>query len=263
MKTEQLKKVTVFIGTPRKQATYQAVEEFVTNLKSYAEIDCEYVFLNDYNLGNCQGCKLCFNKGEEFCPLKDDRDSLLEKMNNSDGVILATPNYSFQVTALMKNFLDRLAFVIHRPRFFGKAFTAIVVQGIYGGASIVKYLETVGECWGFHVAKGCCLTALEPRTALEQKKITQKVKKASARFYKNLMRPAPPTPSFFKLMMFRIVRTSLRMLDEKFRDYRYFKEKGWFESDYYDDVSLGFIKKPTGRFFDFLGERMAKQKLGI
>ena len=252
-----MKKVTIFIGTPRKQATYQAVQEFIINLKSLVEIDFEYVFLSDYNLGNCKGCKLCFNKGEEYCSLKDDRDLLLEKMNNSDGIIFATPNYAFHVTALMKNFLDRIAFILHRPRFFCKAFTAIVVQGIYGGTHIVKYLENIGENLGFHVSKGCCLTALEPKTALEQKKMTQKINKASARFYKELMRPTPPIPSFFRLMIFRMGRKSIMAAqDEKFRDYRYFKEKGWFESDYYYDTPLGFIKKLAGCFFDFLGKRM-------
>jgi multimeric flavodoxin WrbA len=64
-----MKKVTIFIGSLRKHATYQAAQEFITNLKSYTEIDCEYVFLNDYNLGNCKGCKLCFDKGEEYYPI--------------------------------------------------------------------------------------------------------------------------------------------------------------------------------------------------
>ncbi|MHB9142375.1 MAG: flavodoxin family protein [Paludibacter sp.] len=253
-----MKKVTVFIGSPRKQATYQAVQEFEKNVKSYAEIDFEYVFLKDYHLEYCTGCKSCFIKGEEHCPSKDDRDLLLEKIQNSDGVIFATPNYSFQISALMKNFLDRLAFIFHRPRFFGKTFTAIVTQGIFGGASIVKYLESVGENLGFHVAKGCCLTTLEPISELQQKKISQEIKKASIRFYKELTRQTPPTPSFFRLMLFRMSRSSIMaMLDEKYFDYRYFKEKGWFKSDYYYDVSLGFIKKLTGCFFEFLGKRMA------
>ena len=265
-----MKKITVFLGSTTKRATYQAVQEFVENLKSYAEIDCEYVFLNDYNLGNCKGCLLCFEKGEEYCSLKDDRDILLEKLNNSDGVIFATPNYSLQVSALMKTFLDRLAFVFHRPRFFGKTFTAIVAQGVYGGDSIVKYLENVAEFWGFSVAKGCCITV--PQTAHDQEKNSQKIKKAAARFYKNLMRSTPPTPSFFRLMLFRFIRTSHKMLmDKKLqdsekelgffeRDYRYYKEKGWLESDYYYDTSLGFIKKLAGRFFDFLQKLMAKHK---
>ena len=258
-----MKKVTVFIGSPQKHATYQAVQEFENNIKSYAEIDFEYVFLKDYHLEYCRGCKLCFKKGEEYCPSKDDRDLLLEKIHSSDGVIFATPNYSFQVTALMKNFLDRLAFIFHRPRFFGKAFTAIVTQGIFGGGSIVKYLENVGEGLGFHVAKGCCLKTLEPSTELQQKKISQEIKKASIRFYRELMRQTPPTPSFFRLMAFRMSSTNIMtILNEKYCDYRYYKEKGWFESDYYYDVSLGFIKKLTGRFFEFLGKRMATHRYG-
>lgn len=267
MKFEQIKKVTVFIGTPRKQATYQAVEEFVANLKSYAhkracvEIDCEYLFLNDHHLGNCIGCKLCFTKGEEYCPLKDDRDLLLEKLHMSDGVVFATPNYAFQVTAVMKNFLDRLSFHLHRPQFFGKAVTAIVTQGIYGGASIVKYLEFVGGGLGFHVSKGCCLTTLEPGTELQQKKISQEIKKASRRFYKELLRPELPAPSFLSLMAFRMSRTSImKNLNEENRDYRFYKEKGWFTSDYYSNVSLSFIQKLAGGFFDFLGAQMTKPK---
>ncbi len=261
IKSEQIKKVTAFIGTPRKHATYQGVQEFEENLKLIAKekIDFEYVFLNDYTLKNCIGCKSCFDKGEEFCPLKDDRDVLLEKMNHSDGIIFATPNYAFQVTALMKNFLDRLSFIIHRPHFFGKVSTAIVAQGIFGGASIVKYLGFVGRRLGFDVAKGCYLTALEPRTKLEQKKITRQITKAARRFYKDLYRTKLPTPSFFKLMLFRINRTSIQeILNEQYRDYQYFKEKGWFGSDYYYDVSLGVIKKSAGRFFDFLGKWISK-----
>jgi len=35
----------------------------------------------------------------------------------SDGVIFATPNYSFQVSGIMKVFLDRLGFAFHRRAF--------------------------------------------------------------------------------------------------------------------------------------------------
>lgn len=68
-------------------------------------------------------------RGEELCPLKDDRDLLIGRMMSSDGVVLASPNYSFQVSAIMKIFLDRLGFVFHRPRFFGKAFTCARLEG--------------------------------------------------------------------------------------------------------------------------------------
>jgi multimeric flavodoxin WrbA len=160
-----MKKVTAFIGTPRRKATYQATREFEANLKRLVDVEFEYVFLSDYNLEYCRGCKLCMNKGEELCPLnKDDRDLLLQKMADSDGVIFATPNYAFHVSALMKNFLDRTAFLLHRPRFFGKPCTAIVSQGFRGGDTIRKYLEDVGEIMGFYAIKGSCVTTLEPMT---------------------------------------------------------------------------------------------------
>lgn len=255
-----MKKVTAFIGSARKKATYDAVREFEESLKSYTEIDFDYIFLNDCRLDYCRGCKLCFDKGEELCPIRDDRDVLIDKINHSDGVIFATPNYSFHVSASMKNLLDRLAFVFHRPRFFGKAFTSIVTQGIFGGGSIVKYLDNMGENFGFSVAKGCVLKTLEPVTKAAHEKNSSEIKKAAARFYRKLMCSAPPSPSFFRLMLFRMSRTSMKeMLSDEYCDYRHYKEKGWFESDYYYDVSLGPIKKLAGWIFDIMGRRMSRQ----
>lgn len=255
-----MKKVTAFIGSARKQATYEAVREFEKNLKSYTEIDFEYVFLKDYRLEYCRGCKLCFDKGEEYCPIRDDRDLLIEKIADSNGVIFATPNYSFHVSASMKNLFDRLAFVFHRPRFFGKTFTSIVTQGAFGGGSIVKYLGNMGENFGFRIVRGCTMKTLEPITEAAQKKNMLEIKRVVARFYGELMRPALPSPSFFRLMMFRMSRTSMRsMLNNTYLDYRYYEEKGWFDSDYYYDISLNPIKRLAGRIFDCMGKLMSKQ----
>ncbi len=255
-----MKKVTAFLGTPRKQATYKAVREFERHLKKDAEIEFEYVYLKDYRLEYCLGCKLCFEKGEEHCPLKDDRDLLLEKMTASDGVIFATPVYAFQVTAPMKNLLDRLAFIFHRPQFFGKTFTAIVSQGILGGEKIEKYLRSMGGYYGFQVVKGCVLKTLEPTAAAVEARNSLKLEKAAARFHKDLMRTSIPAPSLFRLLLFRMARSSIQeMLNPDYRDYRHYEEKGWLESGYYYPVSLGLFKNIFGRLFDLLGTRMIKR----
>ncbi len=259
---EQAKRITIFVGSPRKQLTYQVMQEFVEDLKSFGDIECEYVFLKDANLSDCRGCGTCFNKGEEYCPFRDDRDSLIEKIEGSDGVVFATPNYSLNVSGVMKMFLDRLAFVFHRPRFFGRAFMGAVVQGIYGGKDVVDYLEKVGGAWGFTVGKGFYVTAFQPLTLSEQQKISEEVGKAAKRFYQTLTRPSLPAPSLLRLMLFRLSRSSIRaMLDETYRDYRYFKEKGWFESVYYYEALIGPVKQLAGLLGDFLGERMARKRL--
>jgi len=254
-------KVIAFVGSARKKATYRAAEQFLANLQSLDAVESEMVVLSDYRLELCRGCKACFDKGETFCPLKDDVSLLIEKMMHSDGVVFATPNYSFQVSAWMKTFLDRLGFVFHRPRFFGKTWTSIVVQGIYGGGSIVKYLDFVGGGLGFNTVKGSCLTALEPMSPGEQRKIDQTLAQHSRRFYAQLAKPAYPAPTLFKLMAFRMARTSMKLsLDERYRDYTYFTEQGWFASDYYYPVRLGPLKKLVGIGFDWLGAALAKDR---
>ena len=252
-----MKRVTAFIGTESRRNTYKAVQEFEKHLKRLGEIEFEYVFLSDYRLEFCRGCKVYFDRGEENCPLKDDRDVLLEKMEQSDGVILATPNYAFHVPARMKNLLDRTAFVFHRPRFFGRVCTAVVTQGILGGGDIVKYLCTSGENLGFHSSKGCCVNTLEPMTARQEEVLVREVNKTSARFYRKLVGPTPP-PSFFRLMAFRIARSRIKALDDTYKDYRYYRDNGWFDSDYYHETSLGPVKRLAGGLFDLVGRRMAK-----
>jgi hypothetical protein len=153
----------------------------------------------------------------------------------------------------MKAFLDRLGFVFHRPRFFGKTFTSIVVQGIYGGAKIVKYLDFVGNGLGFNSLKGACVTALEPNTEKEQRKIDRALARLSKRFHERLAKPAYPVPTLLNLMAFRVARTSMKLLlDDSYRDYTYFTDKGWFESDYFYPTHLGPLKKAAGSLFDSL-----------
>ncbi len=252
-------KVTAFIGSGRKRHSYIASEKFLQNLKSFGDVEYEIVRLIDYNLGTCKGCRVCFDKGEEFCPFKDDRDILIKKMKSSDGIIFASPNYSFQVSSLMKIFLDRLAFGFHRPDFFGKTFTSIVVQGIGKGKGIVKYLDFIGKGLGFNVVKGCCIKTLEPMTEKSQMEFDRIIDLQSKYFYAKLVKSEYPSPSLWWLMVFRMGRTSMRkMLDENWRDYTYYRDKGWFVSEYFYPVKLNPFKKLTGKLFDKLAVQIIR-----
>jgi multimeric flavodoxin WrbA len=252
-----MKHVTAFIGSGRKKGvTHAATRQLLDNLQSYGDVQSEIVFLSECNLGLCRGCKVCFDPGEEYCPLKGDRDVLIEKIMHSDGVVFASPNYSFNVSAVMKAFLDRLGFVFHRPRFHGKAFTGVVVQGIYGGGKIEKYLEFAGGGLGFNVVKGSCITALEPMSDKDRRKMDKALGRQSRRFHEQLLRPAYPAPSIVQLMAFRMGRTAIKqMLGDSARDYVYYRDRDWFESEYYYTTSLGPLKKAVGATCDWIAAR--------
>jgi multimeric flavodoxin WrbA len=246
-----MKKVTTFVGSVRKKNTYRAVGQFMNNLQALGDIQYEIVVLNNYKLSFCRGCMLCFNQGEEYCPLKDDRDILKEKIMASDGVVFATPNYSFGMSGLMKAFLDRFGFAFHRPGYFGKTFTSIVTQAYHRGNDIVKYFDFVGTVLGFNMVKGVCLTSLETRTEKDQQKIDRALAELSKRFYATLDKTAYPVPSLPMLMSFRMVRSNMKeRIDNRSRDYQYFAEKGWLESDYYYPTHLSMLKKIAGNIFD-------------
>jgi multimeric flavodoxin WrbA len=258
---KEMKKVTAFVGSARKAHTYDAVVQFGRNLESMGDIVYEVVRLSEYRLQPCRGCKVCFEKGEENCPLKDDRDLLVEKMMASDGVVFASPNYSFQVSAIMKTFLDRLGFAFHRPRFFGKTFTSIVAQGIYGGNKIVDYLNFVGMGLGFYTVKGSCILTIDPVTEKQQKKTDRILAAQARRYYARLEKPAYTAPTLFKLMIFRLGRTKIRLeLDNSSRDYRYYADKGWLESDYYYPTHLGILSKGAGKLFDSVSASLSRAR---
>jgi multimeric flavodoxin WrbA len=246
-----MKKVTAFVGSAHKQNTHKAVVQFLDNLKVLGDVECEIVTLSNYKLGFCRGCRVCFDKGEEFCPLHDDRAVLMDKIAASDGVIFATPVYTFQVTGIMKTFLDRFGVVCHRPRYFGKAFTSIVTQGFGGGNDVIKYFDVVGRILGFNTVKGSSITGLVPYTEKDLKKMDRTLVAHSQRFYATLSRPVYPTPSWFMLIGFRMGRTTMiETLDERSQDYRYYKEKGWLESNYFYPTRLGPLKGIAGALFD-------------
>jgi multimeric flavodoxin WrbA len=256
-----MKRVTAFVGSARKKHTYDAVRQFLDDLQRLGEVESEIVVLSDHQLGTCTGCQVCFAKGEELCPLKDDRDVLLGKVMASDGVIFASPNYSFHVSAIMKIFLDRLGFVFHRPRFFGKTFTSIVAQGIYGGDKLMKYFDFVGNALGFNTVKGSCFTAFDPMTERDKQKRDRVLARQSQRFHGSLLKSDYPAPTLLKLMAFRMGRTSIRLeLDDRSRDYRHYKDMGWFESAYFYPVRLGPLKRLAGGLFDSTQTKITRKR---
>lgn len=258
--TGRAKKVTAIVGSPRKGDTYRIVKMVEGLLTARGAVDLECVLLKDCHLEPCTGCGLCMIKGEQYCPRKDDLAAIFSHMMDSDGVIVATPVYGLHVTALVKNLVDRLAFVFHRPCFFHKAFMPVAVQAIYGGNDVLKYLNTVARFWGFKTCRGVSITTLSTESG-EPGLSTTTLDEAAGRFHRLLNDPRDPVPSLRDIAMFRGTRTWRPVLAETFPcDHEYFKERGWLESDYFYEVRLDPFRRALGAFVDWQAGRMSRRQ---
>jgi len=255
-------KILTIHGSPHKGQTYKATMEFFKELGDRMEIEIKHVFLFQEHLELCRGCGTCVVDGEERCPIRDELMNIHAIMQSSDAVIITTPIYALHVSALVKNFLERSAYIMHRPCYFGKWFMSISTQAFSGDKDVAKYLANVMHFWGFNLIPSLCLTiAPGTQTTKQAKEFWKKINRAVNHFLAIEKKPRFPVPSFKEFMMFRFRRTvigSNSFSDTFPRDYDYFREKGWLSAPYYYDVHFNPFMKAFGMFFDAVGRKMTK-----
>jgi multimeric flavodoxin WrbA len=123
-------------------------------LESTAKDNHEPLVLDTFYLGHmnvepCRGCRVCFDKGEEFCPIKDDMADIKARVKAADAIILAGPVYVDDVNGIMKNWIDRLAHVCHRPEFAGKSAYLLATAGSTRTGHALRTMDTALRTWGF------------------------------------------------------------------------------------------------------------------
>jgi len=244
-------KVLAIMGSPRKPGnTYRITKMVEERMKARGDVEFEYVFLKDVNLGMCRGCRLCMEKGEELCPLKDDRAMLEQKMLGADGVIFASPTYVGNVTGLMKNFIDRFAYACHRHRFFKNAMVLTTSGG--GGAGFMLMAFSIAvESTGFKVASKLSVVTHdrpdwgtpEERESLVKAK-EKKVDAAAKKFYGALQTKAP-VPGVMDMARFSLIKKGHSRDEPGSPDHRYWSERGWYDRDayYFYGPKPGALKK--------------------
>jgi multimeric flavodoxin WrbA/putative sterol carrier protein len=108
-KGEKKMKILAIQGSPRPKASNTDIllQEFLKGAQSQGA-ETETVYLKEKEIHSCVGCYTCWAKTPGVCVFKDDMPGLLEKVQNCDILVYATPLYNFNMTALMKAFQERL-----------------------------------------------------------------------------------------------------------------------------------------------------------
>ncbi len=258
------KKILVIMGSPRKGNTFRACEELRAILEMEIPVEFEYLWLKDAALQPCKGCLACFSQGEERCPNRDDAPLIVQKMQEADGMVFATPVYGMNVSGQMKTFIDRFSYIFHRPRFFDKKALLLTTAGVLGNEEVLKYLDTVARIWGFEVAGkvGTLTAAPLPQYRIDENR--KAIARAAGEFATALNRTVRRSPGLYDVMIFRGQRAAFAQLEEVSpADYRYWKEKGWLDRrvKYFVDVPVNLLYHAIGMVVEWISARQVRNDL--
>jgi multimeric flavodoxin WrbA len=134
-------KVTAFNGSPRPDGNTALLLRKALEPIAAAGIHTELVQVGGTNIHGCRGCMACTKLKNTRCA--DDDDSLnafLEKMIESDGILLGSPSYFCGLTAEMKALIDRAGFVAaYNNRMFARKVAAgVAAHRRAGGTHVME-----------------------------------------------------------------------------------------------------------------------------
>ncbi len=259
-------KIAVLMGSPRKGDSERICRLIEQQILNKAEnVEFEYIRSSQMNITPCKGCGLCFQKGEEYCPIEDDITTVRKKMNEADGIIFASPVYACQITGNLKLLIDRLSFLFHRPELIGKKSLIVTTTDGGGTKATQRYLKMVAAGWGCNVASEIPVVSswYFPDRPFNNyyhqsyaQKTEKKIKKIANLFHNRLTEKELKRPSLYELFMFNCLRSKTYTSSV---DYRFWEKHGWMEQDYFYPVRLGPLKLIFSRVLGTLVKIMARR----
>ncbi len=234
-------KILAICGSPHKGNTYELLRVLK---QSNPEIDFKILMLAELNLEDCMGCYSCINNGEESCPLRDDRDKIIEEMKNADGTIFASPTYARTISALMKKFVERTSFIAHRPVFFGKYAMALGTCAGFGADLTCKYLTENFTQYGFNFVPSVELMVTR-KTENETNHNRTQATKAYEKLISAIRSKEKVEPSLNQLVYFNIFKSIAEWNKLKgWADYEFYQDK----KDFYYSVKIPFLKNKIAKW---------------
>lgn len=125
-------KVVAIVGSPHGKGNTSYLTDVALKELAAQGIETEKIVLGQCVVGPCLGHDKCGTFA--VCKVKDDAPGIIEKYNNADAVILASPVYFFDITAQMKTFIDRNFFTFTHDGKKKAKYAGLIAIGGGGGA---------------------------------------------------------------------------------------------------------------------------------
>ena len=202
------------------------------------------------SIAPCRGCRVCFDRGEDTCPQKDDIPKIYRMMQNADLIAAASPVYVDDVSGAMKNMIDRLAYLCHRPGLAGKGAYLLTTTGTTPSPHALGAMAMAFRTWGARVlGQASFVTGALMDTEDMEVKYHKKIEKTARRILKAMTTGKAAGASLISLIFFHIQRKSCLRNPDDSLDYQYWTNQGWLSKgrDDYIPRRAGFLKRAAAR----------------
>lgn len=99
------KNILVIVTGPRRGGNSETLADAFIKGAEEAGNHTEKITLYDKTVGFCKGCLAC--QKTQRCVIRDDADSIAQRMRTADVLVFATPIYYYEMCGQMKTMLDR------------------------------------------------------------------------------------------------------------------------------------------------------------
>jgi len=165
-------------GSPRRYGNTRKALLLALEAARLEGAEADLVRLYDLRIEPCMGCVSDDVKACRYpCPIEDDMRIVYEKVMRSDGVIVATPIYWYNVSGPVKNFIDRLTvfenmiFIDGRSWVEGKVAGFIAMGNDTGAIAVIQNLMAVFNSMGFAIPPWALAYYTSTGDALEDERV--------------------------------------------------------------------------------------------
>jgi multimeric flavodoxin WrbA len=214
------------------------------------DLEVDWLNIGDVDISPCRGCRLCFDRGETFCPHKDDLLAVKARLDAADAILCGSPVYVGDLNGSLKNLIDRLAFVCHRPAFYDKVVYLVATTGGSPTGTTLNSMAGAFLSWGAHLVgrRGFTMGARMPE-AEAQAAFEKQTRRIAEKIFRALLKDKPAHPGFLSLMMFKTQQVTWSAADPQKADFQYWQSKGWTDPNvtYFMPHRENFLKVGLAR----------------
>ncbi|MDD5287054.1 MAG: flavodoxin family protein [Desulfuromonadaceae bacterium] len=216
-------KILAIIASPRGMQgnTGRLLEEVLAGVKE-SGAETEILSLKTLQVQPCVACDVCHATG--ICNIKDDYESIKDKMLVCDGFILASPNYIFSVSAQMKALFDRCNGLIHCMALEGKYAAIVETSGGGEDGEVIAYMERFVNTLGANSVGGIGSPMAGIRSFPDETNLYEKARNLG----RELCRSVTERPKFHLQDEFIIAfRGRMAALVDLMKEYWVFEREQW------------------------------------